>query len=47
MATANTTPGPGVYMCVKCKQIIKISSESDKLPICPKCRKATYMKIRD
>lgn len=44
MPSANTTPGAGNYQCTKCGYVVTLNSDTDKLPVCPKCRFTEYVK---
>jgi len=37
-----TEPGIGAYACRKCKAIVRLDENTDKLPPCPKCKGSDY-----
>lgn len=41
---ADTKPGKGTYICIKCGYKITLASDDEILPICPACGSTDYRK---
>jgi DNA-directed RNA polymerase subunit RPC12/RpoP len=37
MSTTGEKPGKGIYVCVKCGQVVALDDNTDTLPPCPRC----------
>jgi len=42
MPKTGEQPGPGLYICVTCDQIVRLDDPDDALPPCPNCEGTEY-----
>lgn len=40
-------PGEGRYRCEHCGYVVKITSDTEKLPACPNCGHHDFKKLED
>ncbi len=42
MPKTGEQPGPGLYICANCDQIVRLDDPDDALPPCPNCEGTEY-----
>lgn len=45
MYTTGEKPGKGRYKYEKCREVIRLDDDSDKLPPCPSCHGTKWTKV--
>lgn len=43
MPRTGEEPGPGLYVCTRCGQTVRLDDAGDRLPPCPDCRNTEFV----